>query len=70
MRIERCGGSAADATTIERDYQKNESERKTAVAETDEYISALESNLSKIKEIQTTSDLAKTTEGISNAVFK
>lgn len=55
-----------DATTIERENQENEIERRTAVAETDEYISALESNLSKIKEIQATSDLTKDTEGIDH----
>lgn len=55
-----------DATVIEHNQQENESERKDAVAETDEYISALESNLSKLREIQAASDLARNSEGIDN----
>ena len=55
-----------DAATIENDQQENENERKDAVADTDEYISALESNLSKLQEIQATSDLVRNSEGVDN----
>lgn len=55
-----------DADSISGEQQENESERKSAITETDEYISSLESNLSKLQEIRATSDLVKQSQNIDN----
>ena len=53
-----------DADSIGGEQQENESERKRAITETDEYISSLESNLSKLQEIKAASDLVKQSQSI------
>lgn len=49
----------ADASDFEEKNQENDSERKEVLSDADDYLTALESNLSKLQEIKITSDLVK-----------
>lgn len=55
-----------DADAIKDERQENEIERKSALTEANDYISALESNLSKLQEIRTISELVEQSQSIDN----
>lgn len=49
----------SDAAELEGRNQENENERKETLSDADDYLAALESNLTKLQEIKTTSDLVR-----------